>query len=124
LTYPVTAPAGWVVRDEFGTQAPASTTLQAPEWQNTTVINGDVAERVAELKRQPGKNISVNGSATLVRSLVGTGLIDELHLFVMPVLVGSGARFPETGDEVALELTNSRAYGNGVVSLTYAPSTQ
>jgi len=98
-----------------------STALEAPKWQNTTVIDGDVTGRLAQLKRQPGKNISVNGSATLVRSLLGTGLIDELRLFVMPVLAGAGARFPEGGDEVALELTDSQTFSNGVVSLTYGP---
>lgn len=97
----------------------ASTTLEAPEWQNTTVIRGDVAEGVAKLKQEPGKNISVNGSATLVRSLIGEGLIDELQLFVMPVLVVSGARLPQGHDEVALELSDSRSFSNGVVSLTY-----
>jgi dihydrofolate reductase len=59
------------------------------------VIPGDVAAGVAELKQEPGRGISVNGSATLVRSLLSAGLIDELRLFVMPVLVRSGAQFPQ-----------------------------
>lgn len=100
-----------------------STTLRAPQWQNTTVLHGDdVIERLAELKRQQGKNISVNGSATLVCSLLDTGLLDQVRLFVMPVMVGPGMRFPVANDGVALELTDSRAYSNGVVSLTYAPT--
>ncbi len=99
-----------------------STTLEAPEWQSTTVIRGDVREGVSQLKEKPGKDISVNGSATLVRSLLPTGLIDELRLFVMPVLAGAGGRFPQGDDEVALELTDSRSFSNGVASLTYRPT--
>lgn len=99
-----------------------STTLGAPEWQNTTVIQRDVAEEVTQLKQGPGKDISVNGSATLVRSLLAAGLIDELRLFVMPVLAGSGAQFPQGDDEVALALSDSRTFSNGVASLTYQPT--
>ena len=67
-----------------------STTLDSPEWQNSTVIEGDVAEALTRLKQENGKNIMVNGSATLVRSLLRDNLLDELRLFVHPVVMGSG----------------------------------
>jgi dihydrofolate reductase len=98
----------------------ASTTLQSPQWQNSSVIKGDVAGSVAELKAQPGKDILVNGSAVLVRSLLGAGLLDELRLFVHPLAVGSGAKlFDGVDAKVELTLADSRPYENGVMSLTY-----
>lgn len=101
----------------------ASTTLRSPEWQNSTVLEGDVAAAVADLKAQPGKNILVNGSATLVRSLLRDHLLDELRLFVHPVVVGSGERlFQDGGDDIELGLAESHTYENGVVSLTYQPA--
>jgi dihydrofolate reductase len=100
----------------------ASTTLVSPEWQNTSVIEGDVAEAVSRLKEEDGKNIMVNGSATLVRSLLRDNLIDELQLYVHPVVAGSGKRLFEDGeDQVELKLMETRTYDNGVVSLTYEP---
>ena len=66
----------------------ASTTLESPEWNNSTVIEGDVAEAVARLKQEDGKNIMVNGSGALVRTLMRDHLLDELRLFVHPVVVG------------------------------------
>ena len=100
----------------------ASTTLDSPEWQNSTVIEGDVAEAVSRLKQENGKNIMVNGSATLVRSLLRDNLLDELRLFVHPVVVGSGERlFEDGGDQVELKLADTHTYVNGVVSLTYEP---
>jgi dihydrofolate reductase len=98
----------------------ASTTLKSPEWNNTTVIEGDVAEAVARLKQEDGKDIMVNGSGALVRTLMRDQLVDELRLFVHPVVVGSGIRlFDDESDPVELALTDSHPYGNGVVSLTY-----
>jgi dihydrofolate reductase len=100
----------------------ASSTLKSPEWQNTTVLEGDAHEAVRRLKEQDGKSITVNGSAGLLRSLLSEGLVDELRLFLHPVVLGSGERlFDERGDRIALELTDSRAYDNGVVSLSYEP---
>src|ERR671920_2583003 len=73
-----------------------STTLEGPlEWQNSTLIQGDVAEEIAKLKQQPGKNIGITGSATLVQSLLKDDLLDELGLLVHPVVVGSGKRLFE-----------------------------
>ena len=76
-----------------------STTLDNAEWQNTTLINGNVVEEITKLKQQPGKNIGITGSATLVRSLLRDNLLDELRLLVHPVVVGSGKRlFDGMGD--------------------------
>ena len=101
----------------------ASTTLDSPEWQNSTVIEGDVAEALSRLKQENGKNIMVNGSATLVRSLLRDNLLDELRLFVHPVVVGSGGRLFEDGcDPVELKLADTHTYDNGVISLTYKPA--
>jgi dihydrofolate reductase len=101
----------------------ASTTLELPEWNNSTVIEGDVAEAVARLKQEDGKDIMVNGSGALVWTLMRDHLLDELRLFMHPVVVGSGTRlFDDESDPVELVLTDSHAYDNGVISLTYQPS--
>ncbi len=101
----------------------ASTSLDSVDWKNSTLIEGDVAEELSRLKQEDGKNILVNGSATLVRSLLRDNLLDELRLFVHPVVVGSGERlFDDGGDQVKLKLADSQAYGNGVLSLTYQPA--
>ena len=101
-----------------------STTREEPlEWQNPTLIAGDVAEEIAELKRQAGGDISISGSGTLVRSLLKDGLIDELRLMVHPLVVGSGKRlFEEGGERIALELVDSKTFSTGVVYLTYRPA--
>ena len=101
----------------------ASTTLASPEWNNSTVIQGDVAEAIARLKLEDGKDILVNGSGVLVRSLMRNGLLDELRLYVHPIVVGSGRRlFDAESDPVELALDDSHTYGNGVISLTYKPT--
>ena len=100
----------------------ASTTLKSPEWNNSTVIEGDVAEAVGRLRLEDGKNIMVNGSGALVRTLLRDHLLDELRLFVHPVVVGSGVRlFGDGSDPVELTLAESHPYANGVISLTYRP---
>jgi dihydrofolate reductase len=102
-----------------------STTLEDPlAWQNSTLIRGDeLAEGVSELKRQDGKDIVVSGSGTLTRSLLERGLIDELQLFVHPLVLGGGKRlFEPDGERTALELADSRAFSTGVVFLTYKPA--
>ncbi len=100
-----------------------STTLEEPlGWNNSTLIGENVAEEIAELKRQTGGDISISGSGSLVRSLLKDGLIDELRLMVHPVVVGSGKRlFEEGGDRVALELVDSKIFSTGVIYLTYRP---
>jgi len=101
----------------------ASTTLESPEWQNTTVLEGDVGEAVLRLKQAEGETITLNGSATLLRSLLNAELVDELWLFLHPVVLGAGDRlFDGAADRVALNLTDCHTYGNGVVSLSYEPS--
>jgi dihydrofolate reductase len=98
-----------------------STTLEEPlEWQNSTLIKGNAAEKVARLKRQPGKDIGIVGSGTLVRSLLRDGLLDEPMLMVHPVILGRGKRlFEDEGDWKALEVVESRTFGTGVLYLTY-----
>ena len=100
-----------------------STTLAEPlEWNNSTLIKENVAEEISALKRQPGKNISISGSGTLVRSLLAEGLLDELTLMVFPVVVGRGKRlFEDGGDRKGLELVDSKTFATGVVSLVYRP---
>jgi dihydrofolate reductase len=101
----------------------ASTTLESPEWQSTTVLEGDVGEAVSQLKREDGETITINGSATLLRSLLRAELVDELQLFVHPVVLGSGRRLFDNGEaRGAFELAECHAYDNGVVSLTYQPT--
>jgi dihydrofolate reductase len=98
-----------------------STTLAEPlEWQNSTLIKGNVAEEIAKLKRQPGKDIGIVGSGTLVRSLLRDDLLDELSLMVHPIVLGNGKRlFEEGGDQKTLELVDSKTFGTGVLYLTY-----
>jgi dihydrofolate reductase len=102
----------------------ASKTLEEPlEWNNSTLIKEDVAEEIAKLKQQPGKDISITGSPTLVRSLLQDGLLDELRLMVHPIVVGSGKRlFEEGSDQKALELVDSKRFSTGVLYLTYQPA--
>jgi dihydrofolate reductase len=100
----------------------ASTQLDEVGWQGSTLLEGDLAEAVTELKHRPGKDIAITGSATLVRSLLAHGLVDELRLLVHPIVVGSGARLFENGmGQVPLELVDSRAFATGVLDLTYRP---
>ena len=100
-----------------------STTLKEPlEWNNSTLIKGDVAEEIANLKRQPGEDITILGSGALVRSLLEDDLLDELRLMVHPIVLGRGKRlFEEGGAQKALELVDSKSFGTGVLYLTYQP---
>jgi dihydrofolate reductase len=100
-----------------------STNLEEPlGWNNSTLIEGDVAEEIARLKRQPGEDITILGSGALVRSLLRSNLIDELRLMVHPVVLGSGKRLFEDGDDRRpLELVDSKTFGTGVLYLTYRP---
>jgi dihydrofolate reductase len=100
-----------------------STTLEEPlEWNNSTLIKGNVAEKVSRLKQQPGKDILVFGSGDLVNTLMRHDLIDEYRLMVFPVVVGSGKRlFENWSDQKALELVDSKTSSTGVLYLTYQP---
>jgi dihydrofolate reductase len=101
-----------------------STTLEEPlEWQNSTLIKGNLAEEITELKRLPGKDITIIGSAALVQSLLADGLLDELRLMVHPLVLGGGKRlFEDGGDQKALELLDSKMFDTGVLYLTYRPA--
>jgi len=100
-----------------------STTLEEPlEWSNSTLIKENVAEEIEKLKNQPGKDIVISGSATLVQSLLRYGLLDELRLLVHPILVGGGKRlFDKEAETKPLELVNSKTFSTGVIYLTFRP---
>lgn len=100
-----------------------STTLDDAAWENSTLLRGDVAGEIARLKQQPGKQINLSGSGTLVEWLLRHGLLDQLDLLVMPVVVGRGKRlFAGGGEPVPLRLAASTALDNGVLHLTYEPA--
>jgi dihydrofolate reductase len=93
------------------------------EWQNSTLIKENVAEEISRLKQRPGKDISILGSAALVRSLLADDLLDELRLMVHPIVVGNGKRlFEDGGDQKVLELVDSKTFATGVLYLTYRPA--
>jgi dihydrofolate reductase len=97
-----------------------SSTLEDPDWNNSTVIKGDIPEEVAKLKDEIDGNIVVHGSARLVQTLLEHDLVDELRLMVFPVVLGSGKRlFGETSDKKPLRLVDSRVVGDGVEIVTY-----
>jgi len=99
-----------------------SSTLKDPDWNNSTVLNGDVGESVAKLKQELEGNVVVHGSTQLVQALIEHGLVDELRLMVFPVVLGSGKRlFGETSDKKPLRLTDSKTVGDGVTILVYQP---
>jgi len=98
-----------------------STTLTNVEaWQPTTVLTGDIPQTIAHLQQQPGKNIGVHGSLTLMRSLLEWDLLDELNLGVLPVLLGGGRRLLNDGDRLKrLQLVGSKSTKTGGLLLTY-----
>jgi dihydrofolate reductase len=99
-----------------------STTLSEAPWKESTIIRDNVVEEIAKLKQQPGKDIIIDGSATLVRSLQDTGLIDEYRFLVEPFLMGRGRRFFEEGTSMSkLKLVESRALPSGTLALIYQP---
>ena len=101
-----------------------STTMDTAEWDNSTVIKGDLAEEVSKLKRELDGDILVAGSATLVQALVKRDLVDEYRLMVFPVVLGTGRRlFTEGGAGTVLKLVDSKPVGpDGVIVLTYHPA--
>ncbi|QLG28259.1 dihydrofolate reductase [Halorarum halophilum] len=97
-----------------------SETLERVDWENSRLVDGDVEDEVRELKAQPGEDIVIFGSGSLVQTLTNLGLIDEYRLFVNPVVLGPGKRlFEDVEAEVDLELLDSRTFSNGVVLLDY-----
>jgi dihydrofolate reductase len=101
----------------------ASNTLTEPQWADTTVLSGDVAAAIGELKAKPGGELQVHGSAKLVRWLLDNQLVDEITLLVCPVVVGQGTRlFADTGPDIALDLVDSRAFPQGITLQVYRPA--
>ncbi|WP_290050401.1 dihydrofolate reductase family protein [Amycolatopsis solani] len=101
----------------------ASTTLTDPAWAGSTVLPGDLAAAVRELKAKPGGELQVHGSGTLVRWLLANDLVDELVLTVVPVVLGQGTRlFPADGPDFVLELIESRVDSKGVSTQVFRPA--
>jgi dihydrofolate reductase len=101
----------------------ASRTLTIGAWAPATVLSGDVAAQVAELKREPGRELQIHGSGRLARSLLAAGVIDELRLIIAPVVVGSGRRlFPDGGTPVGLRLLGTESTPAGLAIHTYEPA--
>jgi dihydrofolate reductase len=99
-----------------------SSTLKSLDWSNSSLLEGDPIDAVAELKRQPGGNILLAGSATLAQALHEHGLVDEYRLMVFPIVLGGGKRlFGETSEPAAMSLEESSAVGDGVLTLVYRP---
>lgn len=96
-----------------------SRTLERPTWRNTTIIRDNVIESVRALKAQPGKNIATDGSSQLVHALLAHDLVDELHLLVYPVTLGSGKRVLPNGVQATFTLRSAAPYPTGVVGLHY-----
>ena len=100
----------------------ASNTLTDPHWANTTVLSGELAAAVHKLKAKPGRELQVHGCGALFRWLLKNELVDEMNLFLFPVVVGQGTRlFPESGLDWALDLVESQATPSGVTIQVYQP---
>lgn len=98
----------------------ASHTLTTGTWNPTTILSGDIAAQVAQLKEQPGRELQIHGSARLAQSMLAAGLIDELRLVVAPVIVGTGHRlFPDGGAPAGLRLTSNETTPGGLAFQTY-----
>jgi dihydrofolate reductase len=101
----------------------ASKTLTDPQWSGTTLLSGDLATAIRELKAKPGGELQVVGSGTLTQWLLEHDLIDEMNLLIIPIVVGQGARlFPDNGPDLALDLIESRAFPKGITLQVYRPA--
>jgi len=121
----VMAPGSSPIADALNTRPKylASNTLTEPRWAETTVLSGDLAAAIGELKARPGGELQVHGSGDLTRWLLDNQLVDEINLLVCPVVVGQGTRlFPDTGLDMALDLVESRAFPKGITSQVYRPA--
>jgi len=100
-----------------------SSTLENPEWNNSTVLEGDVVDAVSTLKQERDGNIVVHGSGQLARELLEHDLVDELRLMVFPILLGTGKRlFGELSDKKRWRVTESKTVGDGIAILIYQPA--
>lgn len=98
----------------------ASRSLKTADWAPTTILSGDIAAQVSELKQESGRELQIHGSATLAQSLLAAGLLDELRLVIAPVVLGSGRRlFPEGGAAAGLRLIRSEATPGGLAVHVY-----
>ena len=101
----------------------ASTTLTDPQWADTTVLSGDLAAAIGELKAKPAGELQVHGSGALIRWLLDNNLVDEINLLIVPVVLGQGMRLvPDAGPDIALDLVDSRADSKGVTIQVYRPN--
>lgn len=96
-----------------------SSTLDTAEWKNSTLLKGDLVDEVTDLRQQPGQDILVAGSATLVQTLMRHGLVDDLRLAIYPVVLGSGKRLFGEGGHTNLDLASHQATSRGVTLVTY-----
>jgi dihydrofolate reductase len=100
-----------------------SDSLRESPWDNAEVAGGDLTETIGELKARPGRDIITYGGGTLVRDLIGRGLLDELNLFVNPTAIGAGMPvFPDGGARTRLRLVEARPFACGITGLRYAPA--
>jgi dihydrofolate reductase len=101
----------------------ASTTITDPQWADTTVLSGDLAAAIGELKAKPAGELQVHGSGALIRWLLDHDLVDEIQLLIVPVVLGQGTRlFPDAGPDIALDLVDSRADSKGITIQVYRPN--
>ncbi len=99
-----------------------SKTLEKAEWKNSRLVKENIAEEITKLKRQPGKDMVIYGSGSIVSALAQAGLIDEYRIFVNPVVLGSGKPFfKDITNRLALKLLNTKTFGNGLVLICYRP---
>jgi dihydrofolate reductase len=123
----------WGVREDLGNpivgalnskpKYVASNTLTEARWADTTVLSGELATAIRELKAEPAGELQVHGSGSLTRWLLENDLVDEMNLLIVPVVVGQGTRlFPDTGPDLALDLAESRAFPKGIVLHVYRPA--
>jgi dihydrofolate reductase len=118
-------PDGHPITDALNTKPKylASTTITEPGWASTTLLTGDLATAIGELKARPGGELQVHGSGALIRWLLDQDLVDEMTLLVVPVVLGQGARlFSDAGPDIALDLVDSRADSKGVTIQVYRPA--
>jgi dihydrofolate reductase len=100
----------------------ASKRLADPQWAGTSVLTGDIAAAIRDLKARQGGTLLVPGSGALVRWLLANELVDELDLLIYPLIVGQGTRlFPDSGPDIALDLVSSRTSSGGITIQTYRP---